>query len=241
MPAVSLDHHGLDHFVEFTDEILSSTSSNTSSTSPSVINEIMEADAPDRLPLLDNPTVINLDDYLDYLSNRPLTILKQTKFSRNRRSRHEYRHCRCGCRFRMIVRVNELDNLCTVRETEVPPDHQDVEENPENRVRDKEVHSIIDQLILQNKFTKNYGSVRIINELRSRGIPDCKIPSKKQLANKLFYIRRKKFEHTNEITPLEERLRQFVFTGDEADEQPFIYHYASDNNDRLILGDGSDR
>jgi hypothetical protein len=29
----------------------------------------------------------------------------------------------------------------------------------------------------------------------------------------------------NEISPLEEKLRKFVFSGDEADEQVFIYCY----------------
>jgi hypothetical protein len=32
-----------------------------------------------------------------------------------------------------------------------------------------------------------------------------------------------------------------VYTGDEPEEQPFIYHYKTDRHDRLCLGDGSDK
>jgi hypothetical protein len=45
----------------------------------------------------------------------------------------------------------------------------------------------------------------------------------------------------NEIGLLEEKLRKFVFSGDEADEQAFIYHYQTDCLDRLCVGDGSDK
>jgi hypothetical protein len=41
--------------------------------------------------------------------------------------------------------------------------------------------------------------------------------------------------------PLEEKLRKFVFSGDEADKQAFLYHYQTDRHDRLCVGDGSDK
>jgi hypothetical protein len=72
-------------------------------------------------------------------------------------------------------------------------------------------------------------------------ISDSRIPSEKQLQNKLHYCRRTKFNFTNEITPLEVKLRQFQFTNNESEEQSFIYHYRTDKKDRLILGDGSER
>jgi hypothetical protein len=30
--------------------------------------------------------------------------------------------------------------------------------------------------------------------------------------------------YINEVNPLEDKLRPLVFTGDEPDEQPFVYH-----------------
>jgi len=39
---------------------------------------------------------------------------------------------------------------------------------------------------------------------------------------------------------MEHKLHPLVFTGDESDEQPFIYHYKCDAEERVILGDGSD-
>jgi hypothetical protein len=50
-----------------------------------------------------------------------------------------------------------------------------------------------------------------------------------------------KFGYHNEISPLEEKLRKFVFSGDEADEQAFIHHYQTDSHDQLSVGDGSDK
>jgi hypothetical protein len=67
------------------------------------------------------------------------------------------------------------------------------------------------------------------------------LPGQKQLENRLYYFRKRKFGYHNEIVPLEEKLRKFVFTGDEAGEQAFIYHYQTDRHDRLCVGDGSDK
>ncbi len=52
------------------------------------------------------------------------------------------------------------------------------------------------------------------------------------------YIMR--FIYVNEIEPQDEKLCAFVFTGVEAIEQPFVYHFAPDEDGCLILGDGSD-
>jgi hypothetical protein len=46
--------------------------------------------------------------------------------------------------------------------------------------------------------------------------------------------------YINEVNPLEDKLRPLVFTGDESEEQPFVYHYKCDANNELILGDGTD-
>ncbi len=99
----------------------------------------------------------------------------------------------------------------------------------------------IKKLLVKNKFTKNYGPKHLISDLRSMRVPESKIPTYKQLQNKLFYFRKTQFDYVNEIEPLVEKLRPLVFNGDEAMEQPFVYHYATDEGDRLIVGDGSER
>jgi hypothetical protein len=104
----------------------------------------------------------------------------------------------------------------------IPDDHFDVDENPDNRDKDKEVGKLIDALIIAHRFAKNYGPHRIIPELWCQNIPDCKIPAQKQLENRLYYFWKQKFGYHNEIGPLEEKLRKFVFSSDEADEQAFI-------------------
>jgi hypothetical protein len=70
---------------------------------------------------------------------------------------------------------------------------------------------------------------------------ESKIPTYKQLQNKLFYFRKTQFNYVNEIEPLVEKFRPLVFTGDEAMGQPFVYHYAMDEDGRLIVGDSSER
>ena len=192
-------------------------------------------------PVYGNPSVVNAVDVQAHLALRPLTSLKQTTFSRDRLLRSEYRQCRCGCSFRMIISFSPDGVTSTIRETDIPVGHVDVEENPDTRERDKEIHDIIDKLIESNKYAKNFGPKRIIDELRRQHISDSRIPSEKQLQNKLHYYRRTKFNFTNEITPLEVKLRQFQFTNNESEEQSFIYHYRTDKKDRLILGDGSER
>jgi hypothetical protein len=57
----------------------------------------------------------------------------------------------------------------------------------------------------------------------------------------LYYYQKRKFVYHNEIGPLEEKLQKLVYTGDEPEEQQFIYHYKTDRHDHLCLGDGSDK
>ena len=179
-------------------------------------------------------------DLNQFLSSRPLTTIRHMRYGKLRQ-RYEYRHCRCGCTFHISVRYSPDGTTCHITETPIPPDHFDVDENPDNREKDKEVTKIVDALIVENRFAKNYGPRRIISELRRRNITDQRIPGRKQLQNRLYYFRKHKFGYHNEIGPLEEKLRRFVFNGDEPDEQAFIYHYKTDRHDRLCLGDGSDK
>jgi hypothetical protein len=53
----------------------------------------------------------------------------------------------------------------------IPDDHFDVDENPDNRDKDKEVANVVDALIIEHHFAKNYGTCHIISELCHRNIP----------------------------------------------------------------------
>lgn len=112
--------------------------------------------------------------------------------------------------------------------------------NVSNRQVDKVVNKVILKLMNQHQFTRAYGPRRLMCDLRRMNISENRIPSYKQLQNKMFYFRRHKLIYVNEVNPLEDKLRKFVFTGDESDEQPFVYHYKCDANNELVLGDGTD-
>jgi len=109
--------------------------------------------------------------------------------------------------------------------TDIPSDHFDVDENPDTIPKDQEVCGMIDNLIQEYKFAKNFGPCRIISHLRSKGIEEGRIPTAKQLQNRLYYFRKCKLQFGNEIDPL---------------EKTFTFHYGIDQNDRLVLGVGSD-
>jgi hypothetical protein len=47
----------------------------------------------------------------------------------------------------------------------IPNDHFDVDENPDNMDKDKEEGKLIDALIIEHRFAKNYGPHHIISEL----------------------------------------------------------------------------
>jgi hypothetical protein len=102
------------------------------------------------------------------------------------------------------------------------------------------VNETIVNLMKQHQFTKCYGPRRLMSDLWRMNITENKIPSYKQLQNKMFYFWHNKLMYINEVNPLEDKLRPLVFTGDESDKQPFVYHYKYDANNELILGDGTD-
>jgi hypothetical protein len=92
----------------------------------------------------------------------------------------------------------------------------------------------------QHQLTKCYGPWRLMSDLQQMNISENKIPSFKQLQNKIFYFQHNKLMYINEVSPLEDKLHPLVFTGDESDEQPFVYHYKCDANNELVLGDGTE-
>jgi len=102
------------------------------------------------------------------------------------------------------------------------------------------VNETIVTLMKQHQFTKCYGPWCLMSDLRRMNITENKIPSYKQLQNKMFYFWRNKLMYINEVNPLEDKLRPLVFTGNESDEQPFVYHYKCNADNELILGDGTD-
>jgi hypothetical protein len=127
------------------------------------------------------------------------------------------------------------------KETDLPEKHFDPEESPDNVRLDRETTALIESLLVDNKHTKNYSPKHLISDLQSLKVPESKIPTYRQLQNKLFYFQKTQFKYVNEIEPLVEKLHPLVFTGEEVMEQPFVYHYATDEDGHLKLGNGSDR
>jgi hypothetical protein len=55
-----------------------------------------------------------------YLSERPNTILKQSKYSCDRTKKYEYRCCTCGCDFQLLIAVEMVNGSAfETRETPV--------------------------------------------------------------------------------------------------------------------------
>ena len=185
-------------------------------------------------------------DLHQWMASRPLTRLQSRKYSSCRTRKWEYRVCRCGCGYRMsLTQLADADGseFYEVKESAtIPSHHRDVDESPDNIPLTKDILSAIDNLLEQHKFAKNYGPKRLVTDLRRQGVAEDKIPSQKQLQNHLYYFRKTKFQYSNEISPLEEKLRNYIYVDDELEplDKPFVYHYDTDDDGRLILGDGSD-
>jgi hypothetical protein len=143
------------------------------------------------------------DQLNDFLSSCPLTTIRHTKYGKQRQ-KYEYHHCRCGCSFRISNRYSVDGQTCHVNLGTIPDDHFDVNENPDDRDKDKEVGKLIDAFILEHCFAKNYGPHHIVSVLHHQNIPDCKIPAQKQWENRLYYFQKHKFGYHNEIGPLED-------------------------------------
>jgi hypothetical protein len=123
----------------------------------------------------------------------------------------------------------------------IPSTHRDIEESPDNIPLTKDILSVINSLLEQHKFAKNYGPKRLMTDLWHQGVAEEKIPSQKQL-NHLYYFRKTKFQYSNKISPLEEKLRNYIYVDDELEplDKPFVYHYDTNEDSQLILGDRSD-
>jgi hypothetical protein len=147
----------------------------------------MDASSPDNqlnwLEVVD----LNVDEFL---LSRPLTYLKQTKYGRmstTNKAKYEYQLCRCGCGYKLTLRLAEDENVY-YEESDIPEKHFDPEESPDNIRFDRETTALIKKLLVDNKHTKNYGPKQLISELRSLKAQESKTPMYKQLQNKLFYF-----------------------------------------------------
>jgi hypothetical protein len=102
-----------------------------------------------------------------YLSERPNTILKQSKYSRDRQKKYEYWCCTCGCDFRLLIVVEMVNgNAFETRETPVPDNPDPLSEVVNRHCRmDKEVSLMIVELLEQNQFSKNFGPKPFMSEL----------------------------------------------------------------------------
>jgi hypothetical protein len=109
--------------------------------------------------------VCRAEDLNEHLSSIPLTTICKTKYEKNGQ-KYECRYCRCGCSFRVNVKYTADGLTCHVNKFPIPEDHFDVEENPLNRDKDKEVASVIDALVDEHRLSNNYGPWRITSELR---------------------------------------------------------------------------
>jgi hypothetical protein len=128
-------------------------------------------------------------------------------------------------------------NQYGVRETSIPDHLDSVSEMAGcHHWMDKEVSSLIVQLMEQNQFSKNFGR-KVMSELCRWNTSKERIPSWIQIQNKLSYHHWTVFNFNNEVAPLQDKAWSSVFNGEEAAEQPFAFLYDVDNSNRLALTD----
>jgi hypothetical protein len=174
-----------------------------------------------------------------YLMGRPSTILKQSKFNRDRSKKYEYRCCICGCEFWLLVIVDDSNGgIYKTRESTIPESHDPISEMvPPCHRMDKQVSMLIVQMLEQNQFTKNFGPKRIISELQRQNILEDRIPSRIQIQNQLLYHCRSVYNFNNEITLLQTKARLSVFNCEEAPDQPFVFVYDVSNSNQWVMID----
>jgi hypothetical protein len=76
-----------------------------------------------------------------YLSERPNTVLRQSKYSHNRTKKYKYRSCTCCCDYHILIILDVVHGQQSkTRETSIPGDHDAVTETVSRPRRiDKEV------------------------------------------------------------------------------------------------------
>jgi hypothetical protein len=66
--------------------------------------------------------VCSLDELNDYFSSCLLTAMHQTKYGRLRQ-KYEYRHCQCGCCYRVRIHYSSDGITGHLTEGTIPPGH----------------------------------------------------------------------------------------------------------------------
>jgi hypothetical protein len=168
-----------------------------------------------------------------YLENRPTTVVNQSKFLHDCKKKYSYCSCVCGCNYHLVI-IFSVDEPSTIesRETAIPSSHDMAlsQALTHRRPMDCEVRDTIAQLLEQNRFTKNYGLKWIMSELRRRNISEILIPRRIQIQNMISYHCKSVFNFTNEIHPVQDKLRLSVYAGNEAPDKAFVFVYDVDDN-----------
>ncbi len=93
----------------------------------------------------------------DFLSAHPLTTICHIKYGKQRQN-YEYLHyCHCGCSYQLNVHYSVDHTNCHITEATIPHDYFNVDVNPDDRERDKDMCKRIGAFIVENHFTKNFG------------------------------------------------------------------------------------
>jgi len=139
----------------------------------------------------------------------------------------------------------------------IPSNHcHDQDIQPSEWGIDPELKQIILELANQNRFTREYGSTRIISDIRSRyvsslihfftiqpNIPENKIPLKRQISNLLNYTRKKSGVSGNEVDSVEQFITPFLLDPNAIEnlneDDPIVYGHDVKNG-RVFIGNGSD-
>ena len=114
------------------------------------------------------PMRIEAADLNQWLADRPLTRLMSRKYSSCQQRRWEYHICHCGCGYKINIThfVDADGDYCEVTDSgDIPLDHCDVDENPDNIAISKQVLNTVDKLLEHNKFAKNYGPKWLVGDL----------------------------------------------------------------------------
>ncbi len=139
--------------------------------------------------------------------------MKQSKHNVNRSTRYEYRHCVCGCLYRITLTFTFANNTVLVKETHLPPNHDSSDDRVTSKhIRvTKDVLGYIDLLAERNLFTPNYGAKKVVCALREEfSVDESLIPPDLQIDNRLSYCRSSRLNHTNMIDVVEAQLGRFV-------------------------------
>jgi hypothetical protein len=122
------------------------------------------------------------------LCSKPRCIMKQSKHNLDRSTRYEYRHCVCGCSYRITLTFTFANNTVLVKETHLPPNHDSSDDRVISKhIRvTKDVLGYIDLLAERNLFTPNYGAKKVVRALREEfSVDESLIPFSKVSISRL--------------------------------------------------------